>query len=388
MDGPAVLRPGDRGAAVAGVRAALVKAGLADAAVRGGCPAELFDDALERAVRAFQQHRGITADGLVGPATRQALDEAGWRLGDRVLLHRPGRLLAGDDVVTLQRRLLSLGFKVGRVDGRFGPDTEQAVREFQRNVGIRPDGTCGPATLKALGRLAPIVGGGSPNAMRSEERIRSDGPLLAGKVVVVDAAACPATDPELRELADRATVDLARRVEGRLVATGVQAFLTGSGVSGPDEEAARADFANRAGAHLCISLHVDASPNPEVRGVATHYYGLDAHGVRSWVGERFAGLVQREIVARTGLTDLRTHPRAWDLLRRTRMPAVAVEVGYVTNAGDAALLADPPFRDRVAEALVVAVQRLYLAPEADPHTGVLRLDEIAAAVRRETGPAG
>jgi N-acetylmuramoyl-L-alanine amidase len=62
----------------------------------------------------------------------------------------------------------------------------------------------------------------------------------------------------------------------------------------------------------------------------------------------------------------------------TRMPAVRVDVGYVTNPGDAARLADPAFRDVVAEGIVVAVQRLYLAPEADPHTGVLRVDEIRA----------
>ena len=374
---PPLLRAGDRGEAVAQLRGRLADAG-ALGPVDGLERVDEFDHALERAVRAFQQQRGITADGIVGPATRQALDEARWQLGDRVLVHRPGGLLAGDDVVALQRRLLGLGFKVGRVDGRFGHDTEHAVREFQRNVGIHPDGTCGPATLKALGRLAPIVGGGRPNAMRSEERIRTAGPSLTGKVVVVDAAGNRAADPAHREEADRATNDLARRVEGRLAATGVQAFLTASGVSTPEQESDRAELANRADANLCISLHIDASPNPEVSGVATYYYGLEAHEVRSWVGERFAGLVQREIVARTGMTDLRSHPRAWDLLRCTRMPAVRVELGYITNAQDAERLADPAFRDTIAEAVVVAVQRLYLSPETDPHTGVLRLDEIKA----------
>ena len=372
---PHLLRAGDRGEAVAQLRERLTEAGAL-----GGTdapqPDEEFDHALERAVRAFQQQRGITADGIVGPATRQALEEARWRLGDRVLLHRPGGELGGDDVVALQRRLLGLGFKVGRVDGRFGGDTERAVREFQRNVGMNPDGTCGPATLKAIGRLAPIVGGGRPNAMRSEERIRTAGPSLAGKVVVLDAAGNLSSDPAQREEADRATTDLARRVEGRLAATGVQALLTAPAVSTPDQESDRAEFANRADANLCISLHVDASPNPEVSGVATYYYGLEAHEVRSWVGERFAGLVQREVVARTGMTDLRSHPRAWDLLRCTRMPAVRLELGYITNPEDAARLGDPAFRDTIAEAVVVAVQRLYLSPETDPHTGVLRLDEL------------
>ena len=88
--------------------------------------------------------------------------------------------------------------------------------------------------------------------------------------------------------------------------------------------------------------------------------------------------MQREIVARTDLPDLRSHARSWDLLRLTQMPTVCVDVGYVTNPDDAARLADPAFRDVVAEAIVVAVQRLYLAPESDPHTGVLRIDEIRA----------
>ena len=46
------------------------------------------------------------------------------------------------------------------------------------------------------------------------------------------------------------------------------------------------------------------------------------------------------------------------------MPAVRLELGYLTNPGDAARLADPAFRDVVAEAIVAAVQRLYLPPDA------------------------
>jgi N-acetylmuramoyl-L-alanine amidase len=376
------FRLGDRGDAVLEIRDRLCQVGL--------LPEDRVDDPsydaeVERAVRAFQQQRGLTAHGVVDPATYRGLDEARWGLGDRVLVHRPGDLVAGDDVVALQRRMLDLGFSVGRVDGRFGPVTEGAVREFQRNVGIPPDGTCGPATLKALRRLAPLVSGGRPNALRAEERIRLAGPHLTGKTVVVDAATVPTGDPALRRQAEQVTTDLARRVEGRLVATGVQAYLSAPSAGGPAEEAERAAFANRTGAHLCVSLQVDAAENPGASGVASYYWGLDSHGVHSSVGERFAGLVQREIVARTDLADLRTHPRSWDLLRLTRMPAVRVDVGYLTNPGDAARLADPAFRDVVAEAVVVAVQRLYLAPEADSPTGLLRVDEITAR-QREVSP--
>jgi N-acetylmuramoyl-L-alanine amidase len=366
------FRLGDEGGAVVDIRLRLATLGLVP---EGSAQPEIFDPPLDRAVRAFQQGRGLIVDGVVGPHTYRALDEARWTLGDRLLVFIAGNILTGDDVFTLQQRLLDLGFKVGRVDGRFGAQTEQAVKEFQRNVGIPPDGTCGPATLKALSRLAPLVRGGSPNAMRAEERIRREGPQLTGKVVVIDPGTSRVDDAGQRALADRVTYDLAQRVEGRLVATGVQAYLTHRGGGGLAEDE-RAEFANRTRANLAIALRVDASENPDASGVSTYYYGIESHAIRSSVGERFAGLVQREIVARTDLADLRTHPRSWDILRRTAMPAVVIDAGYITNPGDAARLSDPAFRDVLAEAVVVAVQRVYLSPEADPHTGVLRLSEL------------
>lgn len=388
-----VFRLGDTGTAVAEIRTLLTTLGLL--AEPGGPTPDtetdaVFDQAVDRAVRAFQQQRGLTSDGAVGPLTYRALDEARWGLGDRLLTHVPGNLMCGDDVLTLQQRLLSLGFRVGRADGLFGSQTEQGLRDFQRNIGVPADGTCGPATLKALARLAPRVQGGRPNALRAEEQLRLAGPQLSGKVVVIDAGEPPVTDPALAREAAAVTEDLARRIEGRLTATGVQAFLTHSAAQDPGavpSEVERADFANRTQANVLVSLHVDAANNPDASGVATYFYGLDSRGIRSTVGERFASLVQREIVARTDLADLRTHAKTWDLLRRTRMPAVRIDVGYITNPGDAARLADPAFRDVVAEAVVVAVQRVYLTPETDSKTGVLRLSELRAAVRRATPPA-
>ena len=381
---PAVYRLGDRGRAVSEIRSRLALLGLPGAQETGGrhTDPDAFDEPLDQAVRAFQQLRGLAADGIVGPSTYRVLEEARWRLGDRLLTYVAGNVLAGDDVLALQQRLLDLGFQVGKIDGRFGPQTERAVRDFQRNVGVPPDGTCGPATLKSLSRLAPIVRGGSPNAMRAEERIRRAGPQLTGKIVVIDPSVGRFADSSMRLRADAITADLARRIEGRLVATGVQAFLTNTGGATEDTEVERAEFANRTDAHLCISVQVDGSENTDAAGVSTYFYGSEAHGVSSSAGERFAGLVQREIVARTDLGDLRSHAKTYDILRRTRMPAVRIEAGYLTNPGDAARLADPSFRDVIAEAVVVAVQRVYLDPDSDAETGVLRFSELREAVRK------
>jgi N-acetylmuramoyl-L-alanine amidase len=128
------------------------------------------------------------------------------------------------------------------------------------------------------------------------------------------------------------------------------------------------------------SLHSDGSASPQAAGVATFFWGDDRVGARSATGAHLASLVQRELVARTGMTDLRTHACTFDILRVTKMPAVQVELGYLTNAADAEKLADADFRDLVAEALVVAVQRLYLGEE-DAATGTLRLSDVLAYAR-------
>lgn len=66
-----------------------------------------------------------------------------------------GRLLqlgvqGGSDVVALQRTLQILGYYHGDLDGYFGPLTEEAVRSFQQDMGLTPDGIVGPRTYERL----------------------------------------------------------------------------------------------------------------------------------------------------------------------------------------------------------------------------------------------
>src|SRR5680860_1400057 len=110
-----------------------------------------------------------------------------------------------------------------------------------------------------------MVKGGQSNAMRAEERIHRAGPNLTGKIVVIDPALTRAVDPDLKQRAERITYDLARRVEGRLVATGVQAFLTTQGGDAePRTQAERAEFANRTDANLWVSLSPETDPETGV----------------------------------------------------------------------------------------------------------------------------
>jgi N-acetylmuramoyl-L-alanine amidase len=371
------LRLGDRGPAVADVQVSLRILGLLpdDVPMTDGESLEFaeFDAATEVAVRHFQQVRGLSVDGRVGEETYRALSEARWSLGDRLLRYDPERPMRGDDVTSLQERLLELGYDAGRADGILGPETEVGLRAFQRDYGLTSDGTCGPATLRALRQLGRKVTGGRPQLLRQSASLVDSGPHLIGRRIVVDPGHGGEETGFIQGETTEADLvfDLASRIEGRLAAAGAMVFLTRGRMQNPTV-AERTAFANDARADLFISLHVDAHNSEHARGVASYYYGTGS-GVSSTVGEEFANLVRREVIARTGMLDLGSHSKTWDLLRMTRMPAVRLDCGYLTHPVDRLLLLDARLRSAFAHAVLAAVQRLYLPADADPATGTFVL---------------
>src|SRR5258705_7874691 len=235
-DGDA-LRCGDRSAAVTDIRAALAALVMLDnpdedLTTGRHVALELFDDELDQAVRAFQQHRGLLVDGVVGEDNYRALREASYRLGARTLAHQFGAPMYGDDVATLQARLQDLGFYTGLVDGYFGLQTHNGLMSYQREYGLYADGICGPETLRSLYFLSSRVTGGSLHAIREEELVRRSGPKLSGKRIIID----PGRGGNDRGLIVQGSAgpisesdvlwDLASRLEGRMTAIGMETFLS------------------------------------------------------------------------------------------------------------------------------------------------------------------
>ena len=162
-----------------------------------------------------------------------------------------------------------------------------------------------------------------------------------------------------------------------MIAAGMETVISRPQTSDADVKS-RAELANAFDADMVISLACDSYPNEKANGVATFYFGSES-GNSSLIGETLSGFIQREIVARTELLDCGNHGRTWDLLRLTQMPVIQIVLGYLTNPEDLKILTNPSRRDDIAEAIVIAVKRMYLMEQDTAVTGTYKFSELLQA---------
>lgn len=365
------MSPGAQGDAVKDVQGRLLALGYQVE------PAEIghFGPSTHRAVREFQQRRHLLVDGLVGEETWGELVEAGYTIGDRVLYLRYP-FIRGDDVRALQGRLNILGFDAGREDGIFGERTNRALREFQSNVGMPPDGILGASTLQALNRLRPVGAGPGRAQVREAEGLRRLNGRLAGTRVAVDAGhggGEPGASGSTGLTEAEAAYQLAEAFATQLSGRGAQPVMLRARHDNPSSSE-RARKANGADAELLVTIHLNSHGDPRAEGASSYFYGIE--GWSSQAGQHLADLIQDELTTGLGLKDGRTHPKSLPLLRETRMPAVHVEPCFISNPREEALVRQQAFRDQVAAALVAAVERFLgaSAKAARPSPGGRRID--------------
>ena len=341
-----VFRAGDRGPEVADIQTRLVALGaVIDDAEREG----RFGPSTAGAVRWFQGERNLRVDGLVGPDTWEQLVEAGWRLGDRTLYLR-NPFFRGDDVRDLQRKLNGLGFDAGKEDGLYGPGTDVALRQFQRNVGDQPDGIVGPHTLSVLRRMRPPEAGPSRAVVREREQLTTPRGPIQGRVIVVDVGDGPESGGDAHQRAADALVDELRAAGANPMVVG------GDGDAPPPSERARS--ANEAGAAVCITLELTARDRSGPGGPVCSYFG--SRTTHSPTGLVLAQLILEELEAELELAG-RIQPLTIAQLRETRMPAVQVEPLTGVGPREKAILARPDLASRVGRAIAMGVRRFFSA---------------------------
>jgi N-acetylmuramoyl-L-alanine amidase len=322
------LGRGSSGPFVSDLQRRLARAGF-DTAGAG----EVFDEAIEDALARFQRARGLESTGRCDDVTWEALVEASWRLGDRHLyLHAP--FMRGDDVAALQLGLGRLGFDAGRVDGIFGPDTQRALTEFQRNAGLVTDGIVGPDTVDALHRIGSFAGREPVASVRERDRLRAaSGPLGGRRIMIGDLGGASA---------------LTALVSRTLREHGADAMSIE-----PQDPSAQARRANDAFAAVYIGIHV--SPTTEL--LVAHFA---TEGFESQGGRRLADALAGTLGS-LGLSGAHRAGLRLPVLRETRMPAVYLRLGPAS-----VVVRHAP---RLADALSEAVSAWALSPVDDEPTG-------------------
>lgn len=140
---------------------------------------------------------------------------------------------------------------------------------------------------------------------------------------------------------------ISNRVQQRLQEAGLTVLMTRTGDQWVDL-APRAEYANRVGADVFVSIHANAisMDRPEVNGLETYYFSS---------GQRLAQSIHNSVLRGTDLGDRGVRQARFYVLRHTDMPAVLVETGFLTGATDAARFRNPAAVNQIADAIARGV---------------------------------
>ncbi|MEG3933976.1 N-acetylmuramoyl-L-alanine amidase [Microcoleus sp. T3_B1] len=146
-------------------------------------------------------------------------------------------------------------------------------------------------------------------------------------------------------------LDISLQVARLLEQQGVQAVMTRTDDREIDLDP-RVSLAERVNASVFVSIHANAinMSRPDINGIETYYFNN---------GQDLARVIHASILEGTGASDRRVRQARFYVLRKTSMPSVLLEVGFVTGAEDAARLSDPAYRSQMAASIARGIL-LYL----------------------------
>ena len=185
------------------------------------------------------------------------------------------------------------------------------------------------------------------------------------RIVVLDAA-CGGRDTghTAADMQEKdVTLDLALRVKERLEAAGIRTYCTRTDDTNP-AVGQRASFANQINADLCIGICLAADEtNDMVYGIQTYYN--PQYFIPDLGNTELADLLERETVTAVGgkANGLFAAGEKDALLQELQIPSAVIEVGFLTNERETALLASDEYRDSLADGIASAVRKAYAIKE-------------------------
>lgn len=199
----------------------------------------------------------------------------------------------------------------------------------------------------------PIMGSRSSGASLAP-RANANAPLPRlnqGRAVVVIDPGHGGADVGAVGIGDIHEADIvlsvSQQVAQLLQQQGVQAILTRTDDTEIDLEP-RVQLAEQSSATLFVSIHANSISldRPDVNGVETYYFSS---------GQALAQTIHQSIISNLDVNDRGVRQARFYVLRKTTMPAVLVEIGFVTGSEDAPRLTDSRWQSQLANAIVRGV---------------------------------
>ncbi len=180
--------------------------------------------------------------------------------------------------------------------------------------------------------------------------------LLAGQIIVLDpghGTPDPGAVGPAGSMEKDGNLAIAQRLAKQLRAAGAVVYLTRDGDCSPaspynkhDDLWSRVNFANALSATLFISIHT----NSGIGGYGTETYYSNTYNEFHTETEsrKLANSIQNQLVERIGLKDRGVKDGDLTVLNHTIMPAVLVEVAFISNQAEEILIANDNFRENAA----------------------------------------
>lgn len=185
--------------------------------------------------------------------------------------------------------------------------------------------------------------------------------LKGEKIVVLDAGH-GGYDPGAIYTHDE--VDYQEKVINLAVATKVQELLTAQGIRVEMTRdgdtyptlTERADFANKLGAAMFVSIHTNSiENNNDANGIEVYYSktnNSDRYGLTS---KKLATDVYKNLIKNTSATQRGVKTEQHSVTRRSEMPAILIELGFITNKEEILKLSSSEYQELLAGAIAAAI---------------------------------
>jgi len=344
---------GASGPEIQEIKLDLMNLGFAD---HWNYPNDNYGPGTVEVVRSFQSYYGLAVNGIIDSNTAAKIDS---------VLNSPYQLGAsGSEVQEIKLDLMTLGFADhwNYPNDNYGPGTVEVVEDFQSAYNLAVSGIVDEVTLANIIQAIEDYNNRKITVYLDPGHGGTDTGAYYGGVAE-------------REI----NLEVSKKVSNQLTDLGYEVIMSRNSQSNSyhsdsnDDIYARPEKANELDADIYVSVHHNAMPgNSSVSGIETYYYGPSSNypplpentgshtdPERLNKSLELATLIQDELIEASGANDRGVKRGAFVVVRETKMPAVLLELGYMSNPAELNRVTSDSYQNILADAVVRGINQYF-----------------------------